>query len=128
MPWRMSYFSTNNPQVHHIFQTIHAIFCVIQTHTHSFFKIVFISECQQKVSLPSVANSTSCHLFTDCTSVTCCTDVNLINRSVRTSLILDPCQYSLEVQIERLTVNISLMEYDFGKQDQVYLLGVIRLE
>ncbi|XP_076076023.1 uncharacterized protein LOC143046845 [Mytilus galloprovincialis] len=86
------------------------------------------NDCLKKGSLPALSNGTTCHLSDDCTGVTCCTDVDLLSRSISTSLKLDPCEYTLQVQIENLVVNISLVDYQFGKQDGVYLFGVIRLD
>ncbi|VDI38368.1 Hypothetical predicted protein [Mytilus galloprovincialis] len=86
------------------------------------------NDCLKKVNLIALPNGTTCHLSNDCTGVTCCTDVDLLSRSISTSLKLDPCQYTLQVQIEKLVVNISLVDYQFGKQDGVYLFGVIRLD
>jgi hypothetical protein len=54
------------------------------------------------VSLPVLYDGTSCHLSTNCTSIWCCTDVELISRSITTSLRLDPCHYTLVIQIEKL--------------------------
>ncbi|XP_052071180.1 uncharacterized protein LOC127709616 [Mytilus californianus] len=85
-------------------------------------------DCLEKVNLPILSNGTTCHLSDDCIGVTCCTDVDLISRSISTSLKLDPCEYTLQVQIEKLIVNISLIDYQFGKQDGVYLFGVVRLD
>ncbi|VDI79784.1 Hypothetical predicted protein [Mytilus galloprovincialis] len=86
------------------------------------------NDCLEKVSLPALPYSTTCHLSDDCTGITCCTDVDLLSRSISTSIKLDPCEYTLQIQIEKLVVNISLVDYQFGKQDGVYLFGVILLD
>jgi hypothetical protein len=69
-----------------------------------------------------------CHIADYCTGITCCTDVDLIGRSITTSVDLDVCDYTLQVKIEKLSVSISLVDYQFNKKDQVYLFGAIRLE
>ncbi|CAC5375019.1 unnamed protein product [Mytilus coruscus] len=86
------------------------------------------NDCSGKVNLPALPNGTTCQLSDDCTGVTCCTDVDPLSRSISTSLKLDPCEYTLQVQIEKLIVNISLLDYQFGKEDGLYLFGVIRLD
>ena len=88
----------------------------------------YFTDCPKNISLPRLPESTACHIPDFCTGVTCCTEIELLQRAVTTSVKLDPCLYTLEVQIEKLVVNISLVDYEFTKQDHVYLLGAIRLE
>ena len=96
-------------------------------HQHSY--VFSSSDCPHDISLPALPNGLmSCHIADYCTGITCCTDVDLIGRSITTSVDLDVCDYTLEVKIEKLSVNISLVDYQFNKKDQVYLFGAIRLE
>ena len=90
---------------------------------------LFSSDCPHDISLPTLPNGlVSCHIADYCTGITCCTDVELIGRSISASVDLDVCDYTLQVKIEKLSVNISLVDYQFNKKDQVYLFGAIRLE
>jgi hypothetical protein len=57
----------------------------------------------------------SCYISDMCTDVQCCVDVSLIKRSFEITLKLDTCRYQLEVEIDRLKINVALVDYKFGK-------------
>ncbi|KAJ8320500.1 LOW QUALITY PROTEIN: hypothetical protein KUTeg_002087 [Tegillarca granosa] len=83
--------------------------------------------CKLPTTLEPLDNTTSCHLDSTCTGVTCCTDVQLLGRSFNTYIYLDPCNYKMTVQIEKLKVEYSLLSYKWNRDEHIYLDGVIRL-
>ncbi|XP_076086925.1 uncharacterized protein LOC143057500 [Mytilus galloprovincialis] len=84
-------------------------------------------DCQKEVTLIALDESTACHLYDFCTGITCCTNVEMIGRSINTYLTLDPCNKRMSIGIEKFTVNISLLNYNFGKQEHIKLYGFVGL-
>ncbi|VDI33335.1 Hypothetical predicted protein, partial [Mytilus galloprovincialis] len=84
--------------------------------------------CQKEITMVELDKSTACHLYDYCTGITCCTTVEMIGRSINTYLTLDPCNKRMSIGIEKLTVNISLFDYDFGKQEHIKLFGLVGLD
>ncbi|XP_052081233.1 uncharacterized protein LOC127719257 [Mytilus californianus] len=84
--------------------------------------------CQKEVNTIPLDQSTVCHLYDYCTGITCCTDVDIIGRSINTFVTLDPCNRRMSIGIEKLTVNISLFDYEFGKQEHIKLFGLFGLD
>jgi hypothetical protein len=81
------------------------------------------------ISLPSIAESgVSCHIPDYCTGIDCCVDVPVIQRAFHAYVLLDACNYKLSVGIEKLSFNLTLFDYEWGKVEHFYLQGVIRLE
>ncbi|XP_052090897.1 uncharacterized protein LOC127727822 [Mytilus californianus] len=74
------------------------------------------------LTLPS---SVSCVVPTDCSALTCCTDIKLISRSISTHIAIDPCNYTMSISIEKLQVHVSLLKYTWGKEKQFTLQGGI---
>ncbi|VDH92137.1 Hypothetical predicted protein [Mytilus galloprovincialis] len=85
-------------------------------------------DCQKEVTLIALKESTACHLYDFCTGITCCTNVEMIGRSINTYLTLDPCNKRMSIGIEKFTVNISLLNYNYGKQEHIKLNGFVGLE
>ena len=71
---------------------------------------------------------TTCHLFDTCTGVRCCSDVDVISRSLNTYLTIDTCSQRMSVGVEKFSVNVSLVGYQYGTKERVNLHGVVRLE
>ncbi|CAG2196994.1 unnamed protein product [Mytilus edulis] len=68
---------------------------------------------QYHFSLPSVPNTMSCHLTDTCTGIDCCIDVEQISRSINVYIKLDACNYKLTAGIEKLTLDVPLLNYEF---------------
>ncbi|XP_052083604.1 uncharacterized protein LOC127720904 [Mytilus californianus] len=83
--------------------------------------------CQKEITMVELDESTACHLYDYCTGITCCTTVEMIGRSINTYLTLDPCNKRMSIGIEKFTVNISLFDYDYGKQEHIKLFGLVGL-
>ncbi|XP_060596418.1 uncharacterized protein LOC132750445 [Ruditapes philippinarum] len=96
--------------------------------TQPFSKLArFQSECREEIQLPDLPETISCYLSERCTSIRCCVDVDVIQRSFDITLNLDTCNYILEAQIENMKLDVPLVDYKFGEESKVYLFGVIRL-
>ncbi|KAK3612535.1 hypothetical protein CHS0354_024512 [Potamilus streckersoni] len=81
--------------------------------------------CPMNTTLKLLPQSVSCHISSSCMAIDCCTHMPEIGTSLTTFLHLDPCTYHLEVGIERLRYDVSLLEFDFGKWKEVDLFGVL---
>lgn len=57
----------------------------------------------------------NCYLASSCTQFTCCMDDLVIQRLVDIQFTLDNCNFNLHVQIEKRAVDISLLDYKWGK-------------
>ncbi|XP_076086926.1 uncharacterized protein LOC143057501 [Mytilus galloprovincialis] len=86
------------------------------------------SACPHKVSLVlPLPDNIVCSLSETCTSVDCCMDVELLNKSFHIYLDIDPCYHRLTVGIEQMQFNRSLQDYSWGTVLEVSLLGVINM-
>ncbi|VDI36613.1 Hypothetical predicted protein, partial [Mytilus galloprovincialis] len=83
--------------------------------------------CTNSINLPQIPEPTTCYLDTSCTRVECCADVDFIPYSFNTYLHIDPCKQIITVGTERLHRNISFSDYQWGKQEELWLAGVLHL-
>ncbi|XP_067658325.1 uncharacterized protein [Haliotis asinina] len=80
------------------------------------------------VDVPSLDKSTNCYLSSNCMSVECCTDIPHIRRSLKSLFALDICTLTVEMKLERLTFNLSLLEYEWGTTAHFSIGSFIILE
>lgn len=109
--------------------------CFFLSQSHPFVKtydgfnyFMYTLGCDQYVTLGGVPAGTTCHLYDFCTGVRCCSDIPLLDRSINTWLILDHCNYKLSVGFEKLSINVSLHDYEMGKEEDVIINGVFRIQ
>lgn len=57
----------------------------------------------------------NCYLGSSCTQFTCCMDDLVLLRTVDVQVTLDSCNFNLHLQIEKRSVDISLLGYNWGK-------------
>ena len=57
----------------------------------------------------------------------CCLTVNPINRNFMIGLSVDPCQQMITVEIEELKIQLSLIDFAWNKEQEIFLKGIIRL-
>ncbi|XP_060596419.1 uncharacterized protein LOC132750447 [Ruditapes philippinarum] len=69
----------------------------------------------------------SCSLSAKCTEFSCCVPVPFINRNVGIDVNVDPCALTMDISVERLRYSFSLIDYNFGRPEYVWLSGVLRL-
>ncbi|XP_071145140.1 uncharacterized protein [Mytilus edulis] len=85
------------------------------------------SECLASISLPILPSTTKCHLFNSCTSISCCVEVPVLQRSFNMFLDLDACNLKLTVGIEKLNFVQMLFDYHWGMNKSFWLNGILRL-
>ena len=69
----------------------------------------------------------SCTLRETCTSLECCVKVPVIERNIQVVADLDACGNKLTLAVEKLQTTLTLLEYDFGTEEHVWISGVFRL-
>lgn len=67
------------------------------------------------VNTTALSGDLTCLIKDTCTAVSCCMDVDFLQRAFEAYVTIDPCDYYLEVGIEKLKFNISLNDYTFGR-------------
>ncbi|XP_060567959.1 uncharacterized protein LOC132726631 [Ruditapes philippinarum] len=88
----------------------------------------WINECPSTVeNLPMVSDGIVCTLYDSCTSLSCCMNVADIEYNLKMSLSIDPCTQILKIQIEKLVNEITLIDYDFGTVEELWLFGLCRI-
>ncbi|KAJ8320499.1 hypothetical protein KUTeg_002086 [Tegillarca granosa] len=63
-----------------------------------------------------------------CNGATCCMNVPRLNRHISAKVVIDTCRNNLQIQIERVSMNIKLNDYSFGTSRTDSLYGVIKLK
>jgi hypothetical protein len=88
----------------------------------------YLSECQS-ITLPvDISNSATCYIPDTCTSIDCCIEVATLGRSFRTYVDIDTCSYKLTVEIDKIHLEYSLVDYEWGKKETYTLFGLLNLE
>ncbi|XP_046562951.1 uncharacterized protein LOC124271844 [Haliotis rubra] len=83
-------------------------------------------ECSSR-AVPSLPDSVRCHLTSNCSTVDCCVDVSLINRTIQAKFDVDICNLQITMTIEKLSYTVSLMEYEWGTEGHFILGDMTRL-
>ncbi|KAK3101652.1 hypothetical protein FSP39_005219 [Pinctada imbricata] len=84
--------------------------------------------CPNGVTKPSLGDPFTCHLMSTCTGVECCINVDTLDRTIHTYVIMDSCNFILRVGIEKLKFDINYRDHDFGTQKSFRLANVIRVD
>lgn len=77
--------------------------------------IYLFSVCSRNTTLGTLTDPVSCYLDYTCSTVDCCIDVNQVGRTMTASLSVDNCHQKMTLQLERLTKEISLLNYTWGR-------------
>ncbi|XP_052806223.1 uncharacterized protein LOC128235441 [Mya arenaria] len=85
------------------------------------------SECTEMQNLQSVPPIMSCYISEDCSTFSCCVEIELLKRTVETMVKIDFCNFLIEAEIDRLKVSRSFIDYEFGTELHLFLFGVVRL-
>lgn len=76
----------------------------------------FSSACTAAEGVPTLTtHPLACHLDSSCMAVDCCIRVSDITRNLQVKLTLDPCAFTMTLQMERYQVEVDLLTYNFGK-------------
>ncbi|XP_041378093.1 uncharacterized protein LOC121390363 [Gigantopelta aegis] len=84
--------------------------------------------CPLDQSLPTLPSSVVCHIPSYCTGIDCCAEADNIGMSFNARVLLNACDFSLEVGIEALDYKISLVEYNWNQWETFNLKGVVKIE
>ncbi|CAG2251944.1 unnamed protein product [Mytilus edulis] len=80
-----------------------------------------VNETSNNVTLPLLPDEISCFISPSQSEVSCCVEVDILKRSLQTSLTLDTCTYKLTVRIENLHHEINLLNYIWAVIDMIEL-------
>ena len=83
--------------------------------------IYLFSVCSRNTTLGTLTDPVSCYLDYTCSTVGCCIDVDQVGRTMTASLSVDNCHQKMTLQLERLTKEISLLNYTWGRSPLVFL-------
>lgn len=87
-------------------------------------------DCSSKATIvleEPISNHTSCYIPDKCTAIYCCTDIPLLNITVNTVVDLDMCNYQLTVTMEEVTLEYTLVDYEYGSKKKFSLYGFLDL-
>lgn len=88
--------------------------------------LVYFLGCVEPVtSLINISSHASCHIPGSCMAVDCCVTMPSFRRDIHVLVDLDPCEFTLIVEIERVHLSLPLMEYKWGSLEEFSLLGVV---
>ncbi|XP_052081234.1 uncharacterized protein LOC127719258 [Mytilus californianus] len=86
------------------------------------------TECLQEIqNLPALHDNMNCYIDQTCTAVQCCVDVTELGKALEIGINIDPCDFRLSVRIEKLSFDVTLFDYLWGKQELLDLYGVIQI-
>ena len=90
--------------------------------------LTFTESLSLTSELPSIPDSTVCHIKDTCSSVSCCFNVDKIGQSFEASVQIDPCTFLLTITIEKLKFQKNMLEIQWGTPIQMWLFGLLRVE
>ncbi|XP_052806230.1 uncharacterized protein LOC128235448 [Mya arenaria] len=67
-----------------------------------------------------------CNLTT-CTSVSCCYNSSVAKLPIHFTFVIDQCESKFDISLEKLTYSESLVDYNFGSEEQLWIGGVFRI-
>ncbi|XP_038050876.1 uncharacterized protein LOC119724026 [Patiria miniata] len=76
-----------------------------------------------------IRDNFTCHIGSSCTSLHCCLnlDLKVTQISSKAWFIIDPCDYTLSVGLERWFFNVSLFSYEWGKEESFMIGNAFRV-
>lgn len=79
-------------------------------------RITFFSECGRLSGISQFTDSDliNCYLSDTCTTVSCCVEDKVLKRNMETVVKIDPCKFTMMLEIEKLQFNISLLNFTWG--------------
>ena len=81
-----------------------------------FYYKYLLTDCDEDISgLATLPSDVKCNLGDDCHGATCCMNIPFLQRKLQANVSIDTCNQKIVVTIERLTVEIDLYGYEFGK-------------
>ena len=76
---------------------------------------MFIIDCpSSQLDLPELSGPVSCTLLSSCTAVDCCIYVDFLKRSFHAVLDIDMCSRKITLALEKLKIDLSVLDYTWG--------------
>jgi hypothetical protein len=80
--------------------------------------LISFTECTLGVVTSPLQNDQLvCHVSNRCTDINCCLYDTETFRHYKLFLHIDPCDYRLQIGIELYSFDVSLLDFDFGKNN-----------
>ena len=77
-------------------------------------RIFVWTDCQMDVLTSPITDSVTCLIKDTCTAVSCCMDIDFLQRSFETYITVEACNHWIQVGIEKLSFNISMDDLSYG--------------
>lgn len=79
-------------------------------------RMIFFSECGRLSGISQFTDSDliNCYLSDTCTTISCCVEDKVLRRNMETVVKIDPCKFTMMLEIEKLQFNISLLNFTWG--------------
>lgn len=88
-----------------------------------------ISDCSLEGRLlDNIPSFAECRIPEKCTAIDCCVTLPYLGRNINFVIDLDFCDFRLMVEIEKIALNFSLLDYEWGKLQSLSLYGVFNVK
>lgn len=88
---------------------------------------MLISVCPVGELQPTLEDKMSCFLENNCSSVKCCLEAPLIERTLSVGLRIETCNRKLHLNVEKFTHEVELNEETYGQRHMISLSGILTL-
>jgi hypothetical protein len=93
---------------------------------HKLPVFLIIPGCPLQNKMLDLPEELACHV-TECSRVECCMSVDPLQQTFGINIDIDACKPSIVIQIEKFVITYSLIDFDWGTEQEVSLKGVIRI-
>ncbi|WAR05124.1 hypothetical protein MAR_020493 [Mya arenaria] len=87
----------------------------------------WLNGCTQKIRTRNITEHVSCSVGKSCTDFQCCVNSELLQRTFTIEMNVNACSKKLNLAIEQLYMNISLLDFTWGTANTISMFGVVRL-
>lgn len=70
----------------------------------------------------------TCHVSDTCTQIECCVNAEAIDRTFSIVVDIDSCAFVFRILIEKLEYKSSLLGYNWGEEESIWMNGIVKLE
>jgi len=78
--------------------------------------------------LEDISKYAVCTIPEKCNGVDCCLTLPVVKHNVHIFIDIDTCDYKLTFGIEKIKLNHSLIDYEWGTLQRISLYGVINMK
>uniref|UniRef100_K1Q7J7 Uncharacterized protein n=1 Tax=Magallana gigas TaxID=29159 RepID=K1Q7J7_MAGGI len=87
------------------------------------------NDCSKNIELTNLTGqAVVCHISYLCSEVQCCVRADDIRRTFQVELSVDPCSKIMLIKLERLTIKVDLLVFQFGTVHHFSLVGFLKAE